>query len=135
MDEPSLLRNNQDNDFANHNLTNINKITLNSQAVNDGELITKAYVDQCHNDNERNRRDIGLSFYNQEVDLVKNNQDNDLSDIKLLKVNSITINQNPTSDHQVANKKHVDDLIGDGNVLRFIQTLQNYLKVSVGNDI
>ena len=34
----------------------------------------------------------------------------------------------------MANKKHVDELIGDGNILRFNQTLQIYLKVSVGND-
>ena len=44
---------------------------MNKQAENDKEVITKAYVDQFYNDNERNRRDIGLSFYNEEVDLVK----------------------------------------------------------------
>ena len=71
IDEPSLLRNNQDNDFDNNNLTNINSITLNTQAVIDNQVITKAYVDQFHNDNERNRRDLGLSFYIEEVNLVK----------------------------------------------------------------
>ena len=54
--------------------------------------------------------------------------------INLTNVISITTKQIPTSDHQVANKKFVDDAIGDGNVLRLIQTLQNYLKVSVGDD-
>ena len=49
------------------------------------------YVDQFHNDNERNRRDLGLSFYNEEVDLVKNNQDNDLNDNKLTNLDSIKI--------------------------------------------
>ena len=62
IDQPSLVRNNQDNDLGNYNLTNINSITLNKQAENDNEVITKAYVDQFHNDNERNRRDVGLSF-------------------------------------------------------------------------
>ena len=71
VDESSLVRINQDNDFNNNNLTNINSITLNIQAVNDNQVITKAYVDQFHNDNERNRRDLGISFYNEEVDLVK----------------------------------------------------------------
>ena len=48
LDEPSLLRNIQDNDFNNNKLNNINCITLNKQAENDIEVITKAYVDQIH---------------------------------------------------------------------------------------
>ena len=82
IDEISLVRNNQDNDFNNYNLTKINGITLNTQAVNDIHAITKAYVHQIHHENERPRRDLGLSFYNEEVDLVKNNQDNDFNDRK-----------------------------------------------------
>ena len=42
IDETSLVRNTQDNDFNNNNLTNINSFTLNTQAVNDIEVITKA---------------------------------------------------------------------------------------------
>ena len=48
IDEPSLLRNNKDNDSGNYNLTNINSITLKRQAENYNEVITKAYVDQFH---------------------------------------------------------------------------------------
>ena len=107
---------------------------MNKQAENDNEVNTKAYVDQFHNDNERNRRDIGLSFYNEEVDLVKNNQDNKLHDNKLLKINSITINTNPTDDNHVTTKKYSDDEIDKNTIVRFNQTLQNYLEVSVGND-
>ena len=59
IDEISVVRNNQDNDFGNYNLTNINSITLNKQAENDNESITKAYVDQFHQENERSRRDVG----------------------------------------------------------------------------
>ena len=135
IDEPSLVRNNQDNDFNNNNLTNINSITLNTQAVDDNHVITKAYVDQFHNDNERNRKDLGLSFYTEEVDLVKNDQDNNFDDKKLTNVNSFTINQNPNSDNQVANKKYIDDELDKNTVLRFNETLKKYLKVSVGNDI
>ena len=76
-------------------------ITLNKQAENDNEVNTKAYVDQFHNDNERNRRDLGLSFYNEEVNLVENNQDNDFNDSKLTNIDSITVNRNPTSDDEV----------------------------------
>ena len=42
IDEPKLVRNIQDKDFNNHNLTNVNSITLNTQAVNDNQVITKA---------------------------------------------------------------------------------------------
>ena len=70
IDESSLVKNNKDNDFGNYNLTNIISITLNKQAENDNEVITKAYLDQFHQENERSRRDTGLSFYNEEIDLV-----------------------------------------------------------------
>ena len=122
IDESSLVRNNQDNDFSGYNLTNINSITLNKQAENDNEVITKAYVDQFHDDNERNRRDVGLSFYNEEVDLVKDNQDNDLNDNKLTNVDSITVNRNPSIDNELANKKYIDDELDKNTVLRFNQT-------------
>ena len=71
IDETSLVRNNQDNDFGNYNLTNINSITLNKQAENDNQVITEAYVDQFHQENERSRRDVGLDFYDESSDLVK----------------------------------------------------------------
>ena len=135
IDEPSLVRNNQDNDFGNYNLTNINSITLNKQAENDNEVITKAYVDQGHQENERSRRDVGLGFYDESSDLVKNNQDNDLNDNKLTNLDSVQVNRNPTSDNELVNKKYIDDELVKNTVLRFNQTLQNYLKVSVGNDI
>ena len=134
IDEPSIVRNNQDNVFNNHKLTNINSITLNTQAVNDNQMITKAYVDQFHQENEQSRRDLGLSFYSEEVDLVKKNQNNDFNDKKLTNSDSITINRDPTSDNEVANKKYIDDELDKNTIVRFNQTLQNYLKVSVGND-
>ena len=59
----SIVRKNQNNDFNNFNLTNINSITLNTQAVNDNHDITKAYVDQFHQDDEQSRRDLGIDFY------------------------------------------------------------------------
>ena len=70
-DESGLSRNNKHNDFNNYNLTNIIFITLNKQAAYDNEVITKAYVDQFHHGNEKSRRDLGLSFYNEEVYLLK----------------------------------------------------------------
>ena len=135
IDEISLVRNNKDNDFGNYNLTNINSITLNGQAENDNQVITKAYVDQFHQENERSRRDFGLNFYNESNILVKNNQDNNLNDTKLTNINSITINNNPNDDDHVSNKKNVDDQLDKNTIVSFNETLQNFLKVSIGGDI
>ena len=133
-DQQSVVRNIQDNDFRNYNLTNINSITLNKQAENDNEVITKTYVGQFHQENERSRRDVGLDFYDESSDLVKNNQDNDLNDNKLTNIDSITVNRNPSSDNELSNKKYIDDELDKNTIVRFNQTLQNFLKVSVGSD-
>ena len=101
IDELSLVRYNQENDFNIHNLTNKISITLNTHAVNDNQVTTKAYVDQLH---ERSRRDLGLDFYDESIDLVKNNQDNDHKDNKLTNLDSIPLNRILTSDNKLANK-------------------------------
>ena len=44
IDKTSLARNNQNNDFNNHTLTNLKNITLNTQAVNDNHVITKVML-------------------------------------------------------------------------------------------
>ena len=132
--EPSVVRNTQDNDFNKYNLTNINSIILNKQAENDNQVITKAYVDQFHQENERSRQDIGLSFHNEEADLLKNNQDNDFNDNKLTNIDSIIVNRN-RSDNELSNKKFFDDELDKSTIVKFNQTLENCLKTSVGNDI
>ena len=126
IDEPSLVRNNKDNDFGFYNLTNINSITLNKQVENDNEVITKPYVDQFHQEDERSRRDLGIDFYNESSDLVKNNQDNDLNDNNLTNIDSITVNRNPSLDNELANKKYIDSELDKNTIVRFIQTLENY---------
>ena len=73
-------------------------------------------------------------MYDESNDIVKNNQDNDLNDNKLPNIISITINYNPTDDNHVSNKKYIDDELDKNTILRFNQTLQNYLKISVRND-
>ena len=75
-----------------------------TQAVNDDRVITKANVDQFHQGNETSRRDVGLDFYDESNDLVKNNQDYDFNKNKLTNFDSITVNGNPSSDNQLANK-------------------------------
>ena len=134
IDESPLVRNNKDNDFGNYNLTNINSITLNKQAETGNEVITKSYVDQFHQEDERSRRDVGLSFYDESSDLVKNNQDNDLNGNKLTNLDSVTVNRIPTSNNELVNKKYIDNELDKNTIVRFNQSLQNYLKVSIGND-
>ena len=101
IEESTFVKINQDNDFNNNDSTNRNKFTLSIQAVNDNQDITKSYVSQFHNDNERNRHDLGFNFYDESNDLVKNNRNNDLNDNKLTNVNSITNIQNPTPNNEV----------------------------------
>ena len=82
-----------------HNVA-INSITLKTQAVNDNQVITKAYVDQFRQEHERSRRDLGIDFYKESSDIVKNNQDKDLNDNKnLINLDSVLVNRNPTSDN------------------------------------
>ena len=133
IDEPSIDKNNQDNDFNIYNLTKIYSITLNKQAENDNEVIAKANVDQFHQENERSRQDLGKYFHDESKDLVKNNQDNDFNQ-KKNNLDSIRINRNAFSDNEVSNKKYIDDELDKNTIVRFNQTSQNYLKVSVGNN-
>ena len=88
------------------------------------ELPNKSYVDSLHEIN-RNRRDLSSVFID---------QDNEFDNNKLTNLDSVTVNRNPSSNNELSNKKYVDDSIREGTLLRFNQTLENYPKVSVGND-
>ena len=125
VNEPSLLRldpdeklklDEQDSVFLNSTLTSPKTIL---------ELPTKSYVDSLH-ESCRIRRDLSSVF---------NDQDNEFDNIKCTNLDSVTVNRNPNLDNKLANKKYIDDELDKNTVLRFNQTLQNYLRVSVGNDI
>ena len=88
------------------------------------EIATKSYADSLHEIN-RIRRDLFLVF---------KDQDNEFDNNKLSSLDIVTVNTDPRSDNELSNKKIVDDSIGEGTIVRFSQALQNYLKVSVGND-
>ena len=87
------------------------------------EIPTKNYVDSLH-ESSRNRRDLSSVF---------NDQDTQFDNTKSTNLHSVSVNRNPSSDPELSNKKYVDDSIGEVTIARFNQTLQNYLKVSVGN--
>ena len=105
----------QDSIILDSSLTSPNTIT---------KFPTKSYVDSLH-ESSRNRRDLSSVF---------NDQDNEFDNNNLTNLDSITVSRIPSSDNELSNKKYVDDSIGEGNNDRFNQTLQNSLKVSVGND-
>ena len=64
-----------------------------------------------------------------------NDQDNEFDNFKLTNLDSVSVNRNPNLDNELANKKYIDDELDKNTVLRVNQTLQNYLKVPVGDDV
>ena len=118
-------------------LDNQDSIILNSALTSPKKIIetpTKAYIDSLHEENERSRRDLGKDFHEESNYLVKNNQDNDFNDNKLLNLDSVTVNRNPTLDNELSNKKYIDNELHKNTIVRFNRILSNYLKVTVGND-
>ena len=124
VDEWSFLRLDPDEKL---NLDEQDSIVLNSTSTSPKtitELPTKLYVDSLH-ESSRNRRDISYVFIDQDIGFDNN---------KLTNLDNLTINRNPTSVNEVSNKKYVGDSMGKGTILRYIQTLEKCLKVSVGKD-
>ena len=80
------------------------------------EVLIKSYVDSLP-ENSKTRRFLSSIFKDQDI------------------LNSNTVNKNPSSDEESANKIFGDDSISGANILGFIQTLENNLKVSAGNEI
>ena len=60
-------------------------------------------------------------------------QDNEFDRNKLTNLVNNTVVRNPTTDSELSNKIYVDDSIGEGSFLSFNQSLQNYLKIGIGN--
>ena len=52
---------------------------------------------------------LDVDFYDETNDLVKNNQNNDFNNNEITNVKSIEINDTPTFDNHVVNKKYFDD--------------------------
>ena len=124
VNEPSLLRLDPEEQLKPDEQDSIalnSTLTLPKTVI---ELPTKFYVDSLH-ENSRSRRDLLTVF---------NDQDNEFDNNKLTYLDIITNNRYPSSDKEVSNKKYVDDSISGSTIVRFNQTLENYLKVSVGND-
>ena len=124
MHEPSLLRldptekvelDKQDSIVLDFNLTSPKTII---------EIPTKSYVDSLH-ESSRNGRDLSSVF---------KDQDNEVDNNILTNLDSVTVNRDPSLDIELSTKKHIDIELDKNTIVRFSQTLQNYLKVSVGSD-
>ena len=53
----------------------------------------------------------------------------------LTNLDKVTLNKNPNSDNALSKKNCIDDELGRNTNLRLSQTPENFLKVSVGNDV
>ena len=47
-------------------------------------------------------------------------------------MDSVTVKRIPASDNELVNKRYLDDELDKNNTLRFNQTLESYLEISVG---
>ena len=134
FNDPSIIKNTDHVDFNDKKLDNIGWVKVNKMPAIEEDLTPKVYVDNTisniisyvDNLHEINRKRRDLSY-------VFNDQDNEFDNIKLTNLDSITVSRDPSYDNELANKKNIDDSI-EGTVVRFNQTLENYLRVSVGND-
>ena len=102
------------------NLDEQNSITLKSFLTSPQtiiELPTKNYVDGIHEIN-RNRRYLSCMFIDQDNEFDKN---------KLTNLDNITVNRNPNSDNELANKKFIDDSIAK---IHYLDLIKHYKFIS-----
>ena len=132
--DPSIVKNNAHIDLNDRNITNCRFLSVNQLPQIDSHLTAKLYVDNSID----------------ESSVVRNIKDNNFNNYKLTNISSITLNTQAVNDNEVITKAYVDqfhqesersrrdlgiDFYNESStILRFNQTLQNYLKVSVGND-
>ena len=119
FNDPSIIKKSAHIDLNDRNITNARFIQVNQLPQIDSHLTAKLYVD----------REIDQSS------LVRNNQNNDFNNNQLTIIKSISLNDLPIDDNNVCNKKYVDNLLQESTLLRINQRLQNYLKISIGEDI
>ena len=73
----------------------------------------------------RNRRDLSSVFIKQNIEF---------DNTKLINLDSVSKIRIPNSGNELLNKNYLHGELGKNTVHRINQTLENYLKVSVGND-
>ena len=104
------------------------------QAINDNNVRKKAFVDLFRNENGRSGRDLGLHFYDEPSDLLKNNQDTNFNEYEFLNIDSVS-KRGHSLDKELTTKNYVVDSEGKITVPKFSQTLEHFIEISVGNDV
>ena len=66
---------------------------------------------------------------------MEKDRDNIFNDYKLRNSDNNTVNRIPVSGNEGSNKKYVVDTLDENLFPGFNETLENYLKVSVGHDV
>ena len=82
-----------------------------------------------HQENEQSRRDVILEFYDENDNLVKNNQINYFNDNIILNVQSIEIKDEPSSNNHACNKEYTDKIITHENLIT--NTRNNDMKAKI----
>ena len=116
-----LVKNIQNNDFNDNEITNVKSIEINENPTNDNHVLNKKYV----GDNFILKTDTSI---------VKSNENNNFNDNEITKVKKIDINENPTNDNHVSIKKYVDDSLDENTNVRLnSNSNENHLQVRVQN--
>ena len=134
FNDPSLIKNTDHVDFNDKILDNVHSIKVNCYSTLDAQLAPKVYVDNCVDEGSLLRLDPKGKIHYGKLDSICPNS-------------SIT---SPRTIIELPTKSYVDSLHGENErsrrdlgldfydesstLVRFNQTLQNYLKVSIGND-
>ena len=124
FNDPRIIKNTDHVDFNDKNFDNVGWVKSNKWPAIEEHLTLKLYFDNVIKDIisyvaglheiNRNRRDLTSVF---------NDEDNEFDNNKITNLDSVSVNT-----------EYLDDELDRKTVLRFNQTLENYLKVSVGND-
>ena len=134
FNDPSIIKNTDHVDFNDKVLDNVHSIKVNSYPTLDAQLTPKFYVDHCVDEESLLRLDPKGKIHYGKLDFIFVN----------------TYVTSPRTIIELPTKSYVNSLHGENErsrrdlgldfydesstLVRFNQTLQNYLKVSVGND-
>ena len=134
--DPSMIKNTDHVDLNDKNLDNVRYVKVNNMTAVEEHLTPKIYVDNAISDIISYVNDLHeINKNRRELSSVFNDQDNEVDNNKLTNLDSNVVNRDPSSDNELANKIYIDDSIGECTIVKFNQTLENYLKVSVANDV
>ena len=115
----SIVRNNQNNNLLKYELTNAKSISINQNTSEDNHLISKKHVEYLSGNST----------------VVRKTYDNNMPNQNFLSAKKFCIKDQLTQNEDGCYKEYVDSLVSENTIMRFSQTLENLLKVQVGDTI